>query len=555
MTDSAAQRPQTPLDRFAESWLDETVERHPELRVELNRRGNPSEYADYSPNGLEHERAAVSRMLAALESVPIVDETDEITALELRRTGELSRDRLDAGVDLAEVNNIETPAHTVRMIFDLMPQQSVEDFAAIAERLRNVSAALTGYRSTLREGVARRIVPARRQVRELAAQSEEYARAGGFFSDLIAGVPESAPESLRRDLAEGAAEAQEAYGGLSLFLSRELGPAAREEDAVGRERYSLASREFLGARVDLDETYEWGIAELDRVRAEQAAVADELYPGASVKEAVARLDADPAWLVEGAEHFRAWMQERSDEAIEALDGTHFDISGPMRALECRIAPTQEGIIYYTGPSDDFSRPGRMWWSVPKGQTSFGPWRELTTVYHEGVPGHHLQIATATRERDKLNGWRRVNWVSGHGEGWALYAERLMDRLGYLDHPAYRLGMLDGQRLRAARVVLDIGVHLGKRMPGGGPVWNYDDALTFLEGEVNMDPASVRFELNRYFGWPGQAPSYKIGQRVWEQLRDAAEAAAGSGFRLRDWHSRALSIGSVGLDTLTRVLRP
>ena len=107
----------------------------------------------------------------------------------------------------------------------------------------------------------------------------------------------------------------------------------------------------------------------------------------------------------------------------------------------------------------------MWWSVPEGVTEFDTWRELTTVYHEGVPGHHLQIAQTVYRAELLNRWRRLaSWISGHGEGWALYAERLMADLGYLDDPADCLGMLDGQSMRAARVVLDIGVHCGFPAP-------------------------------------------------------------------------------------------
>ena len=253
------------------------------------------------------------------------------------------------------------------------------------------------------------------------------------------------------------------------------------------------------------------------------------------------------------------MTETSDEAIDALAGVHFDIADPLRKLECMIAPTQSGGIYYTGPSDDFSRPGRMWWSVPADVTEFNTWREKTTVYHEGVPGHHLQIAQAVYVRDTLNSWRRLAcWVSGHGEGWALYAERLMADLGFLDDPGDHLGMLDGQRMRAARVVFDIGLHLGLEVPEewGGGTWDADKGLAFLKANINMPESFIRFELERYLGWPGQAPSYKVGQRLWETARDDARSAArarGEEFSLRDFHARALDLGSVGLDVLRGAL--
>jgi uncharacterized protein (DUF885 family) len=248
------------------------------------------------------------------------------------------------------------------------------------------------------------------------------------------------------------------------------------------------------------------------------------------------------------------MQETSDRAVADLSKHHFDIPDAIKNLECMIAPTQEGGIYYTGPADDFSRPGRMWWSVPEGVTEFDTWRELTTVYHEGVPGHHLQIGQAVYNRATLNLWRRqLGGTSGHAEGWALYAERLMEELGYLDDPADRLGMLDGQRMRAARVVLDIGVHLGKPRLDGDGIWDHDYALGFMRENVNMNDSFVRFEVNRYLGWPGQAPSYKVGQRIWEQIRDAAQTRDGAAFSFKDFHKKALDIGGVGLDTLKATL--
>ena len=285
--------------------------------------------------------------------------------------------------------------------------------------------------------------------------------------------------------------------------------------------------------------------------------ADRIKPGSSVAEAIELLDTDPSRKLNGTDALQAWMQEKSDAAIEAMGASHFDIPAEIRRLECRIAPTQSGGIYYTGPSDDLvTRPGRMWWSVPAGVTTFSTWRELTTVYHEGVPGHHLQIAQTVYRRAALNRWRRLGiWVSGHGEGWALYAERLMADLGFLDDPADYLGMLDGQSMRAARVVIDIGVHCDFPAPAevGGGAWDYDKAWTLLRRHANMAEGFLRFELDRYLGWPGQAPAYKIGERLWLQARDEVQAREGAAFDLTAFHRRALDLGSVGLDVLHRAV--
>ncbi|PPH12649.1 DUF885 domain-containing protein [Rathayibacter sp. AY1C1] len=546
-------REPTAVDAVAERWVDTLVDLDPTLGTAIGRSGANGRLGDYSPAGLEQARAATASALAELEAADPVDDVDRVTAADLGAQLRLSLEGHDAGLPLRDLNVIASPAQELRDVFDLMPTDEVADWEAVAERLLAVPAALEGYAETLREGIRTGVVPARRQVELVAEQARKIAAPRGFFAELAAEAAPAAgslPASLAQRLEDGARRASAAYGSLAQFLRGELAPAATEQDAVGRELYALHSRRFLGAVVDLDETYEWGIEELARTTSEQEAIAREILPGASVAEAIAHLEADPARTLHGVDALQAWMQETSDRSVRELAGTAFDIPEEVRRLECRIAPTQEGGIYYTGPSDDFSRPGRMWWSVPAGVTEFATWRELTTVYHEGVPGHHLQIGQAVHNRARLNTWRRqLAGTSGHAEGWALYAERLMERFGYLDDPADRLGMLDGQRMRAARVVLDIGVHLQKPMPGSGTVWTAESALDFMRANVNMDDAFVRFEVNRYLGWPGQAPSYKIGQRIWEQLRDEAEAREGAAFSLAAFHRRALDLGGVGLDTL------
>jgi uncharacterized protein (DUF885 family) len=553
---SAARRP-TAADAVAEAWVDTQLDLYPEFRVYLGRPGREGEYADYSPAGPERAIAETRRALGEIRAVAVEDAVDAVTVMDLERELQLAIDKHEAGFEQRDLNVIASPAQELRDVFDLMPTDSVDDWSHVATRLGNLPAAMDGYIESLRSGIAAGNVPAIRQVTEVVAQARKQLADTGFFFDLsrnARAAGETLPDSLRADLDRGARASSEAYGTLVEFLTTELAPHAPEKDAVGRELYALASRGFLGATIDLDETYEWGIEELARMTAEQESIAREIKPGASVLEAIAFLDGDPARKLHGTDALQRWMQETSDRAVEELSRTQFDIPDEVKRLECMIAPTQEGGIYYTNPTDDFSRPGQMWWSVPEGVTEFDTWRELTTVYHEGVPGHHLQIGQAVYNKATLNTWRRNAGTSGHAEGWALYAERLMEQLGYLDDPADRLGMLDGQRMRAARVVLDIGVHLEKPLPDGSGQWTGEYAFGFLGANVNMSPEFVRFEVNRYLGWPGQAPSYKVGQRIWEQLRDEAAAREGAAFDIKAFHKRALDIGGVGLDTLRAALR-
>ena len=543
-------RTPTAIDRIAEQWVDTLCELNPDVRIWLGRYGDVTEFADYSPAGQAAYDTAVRSTLNALRSADAVDDVDRVTKLDLTGNLELDLELSESQWHLRDLNNIASPAQGIRDVFDLMPTEGVEAWEAISSKLGNVSSALSGYRQTLADGIRQGLVPARRQIVEVIAQAERNGGPDGFFVDFATNTaPNDLPESLRSELRTAAESARLAYLEFAKFLRDDLVSASHEHDGVGREIYGLHSRYFLGATVDLDETYEWGIDELNRMRTEQEAIAKRIS-GGSVADAVAALDNDPARKIHGTEALQAWMQELSDTAVRELGKEHFDIAEPMRKLECHIAPTKEGGIYYTGPSDDFSRAGRMWWSVPEGVTEFDTWRETTTVYHEGVPGHHLQIAQAVYNSAELNTWRRqLAGSSGHAEGWALYAERLMAELGYLDDDGDRFGMLDGQRMRAARVVLDIGVHLGKKRPDGNGTWDADFAYEFMRDNVLMEDEFVRFEVNRYLGWPGQAPSYKIGQRIWEDLRTESERREGSSFSLPGWHKRALDIGGTGLDTL------
>lgn len=557
-TDTApAARPHTRIDAVADNYTDTLIRLNPTFATTLGLPGHETEYQDFSPAGIAGFAEAARDALAALEGLEPEDDVDAVTLDAMRERLGLQLLIHASGWEYAELNNIASPAQDIRAIFDLMPTDSEQDWEHIAGRAHNVPAAIAGYTESLRLAKDAGKVAAARQVRIVIEQVTKYAAEDGFFAKLAAEAATSTgplPAALQDRLDAGADAARRAYTGLAEFLRTELLPAAPEKDAVGRARYALASRSFLGAEVDLEETYAWGVQELDRLIAEQEQVAATIKAGATIAEAKEILNNDPARQLKGTEALREWMQGLSDKAVAELAGVHFDIPDVMKKLECRIAPTDEGGIYYTGPSDDFSRPGRMWWSVPAGEDTFTTWAETTTVYHEGVPGHHLQVATATYRRELLNKWRRnVCWTSGHGEGWALYAEKLMQELGYLNDPGDHMGMLDMQRMRAARVVFDIGVHLELDMPKrwGSGTWTADKGYSFLKENLPISEGQLNFEFTRYLGWPGQAPSYKVGQRLWEQIR--AELESRPGFNLKEFHTKALNIGSVGLDTLRRAL--
>jgi uncharacterized protein (DUF885 family) len=554
-----ATRTATAVDRVADGYLDEWAALDPFVATEFGIAGHDGEVPDLSPDGLAEISALRQRTLRALSAARPVDAQDRITSAALAEVLTVEEELRAAGAEESNVRNIASPVQTARDSFDLMPTDSAEDWSVVATRLGRLPDALAGYIASLRLAASRGDVSARRQVQAAATQSARNVGPDGFFATLAASAPADLPAAVRADLDAGARAASAAYAELAEFLRTELLDQAPDVDAVGREKYALHSRSFLGATVDLEETYTWGQEELARLGAAMRATAERIRPGATVREVMAELDQDPARMLSSRDALVEWMQAKSDAAVAALADTHFDIPEPVRTLECRIATAGTGVVYYTGPSEDFTRPGRMWWDVPDGDDEFSTWRELTTVYHEGVPGHHLQIAQTIYRAELLNRWRRIaSWVSGHGEGWALYAERLMADLGFLDDPAEYLGMLDGQSTRAARVVLDIGIHCGFDAPaeaGGGP-WTYEKAWDYFGVHCAATESVRRFELERYLGWPGQAPSYKIGERLWLQLREDARAKQGDAFDLKSFHRAALDVGSVGLDVLrSAVLQP
>ena len=554
-TSTQAGRGQTEVDRIAERYFDAMVELSPINATYLGVPGHDEDLDDLSPAGNAAQSQLRQRTLEELRGATPSDDVDKVTVAAMTERLGLAEERYAAGLDEMSLNVIASPLQGVRDVFDLMRQDSVEDWRVFATRMAKIPQALEGYKESLLAARDRGLVAPQRQVVESAKQSRDLTAEDGYFAKLVAD-PRAGDAPLDGDvktqLAEAAQAASAAYGAIADWLERELLPHAPEADACGRERYALESRYFLGASVDLEETYRWGQEQVADLHAQMQAIAEGLEPGASVERGVEILDADERYHLHGTDALKAWMQERADEVITNLKDVHFDIPGPVQRIECMIAPTQTGGIYYTGPSDDFSRPGRMWWSVPKGNTEFRTWNELTTVYHEGVPGHHLQVAQTVYRSELLNKWRRLeSWTSGHGEGWALYAERLMAELGYMDDPGNRMGWLAGQSLRAARVVIDIGVHCGFEAPEevGGGEWTYDKAWTYLTRYGFMDEKVLRFELNRYLGWPGQAPAYKIGERLWLSLRDEVKQRRGDAFDLKAFHRRALDIGGVGLDTL------
>ncbi|MET8727440.1 DUF885 domain-containing protein [Streptomyces parvus] len=544
--------------QVADAYVDALIELDPITGTYLGVPESSRRLPDFSPAGQEASAGLLRetlRKLDAAERLPGADSDAE------RRCGRLLRERLTAELAVHEaeeglraVSNLSSPAHSITEVFTLTPTATDEDWAAVVERLRAVPAAYEGYRASLALGLERKLYGGPRATATFVGQLTEWGGEGegdGFFAEFVA----PGPASLRAELDEAARLATASVLALRDWMRDVYAPAIEgAPDPVGRERYARWSRLYNGTDLDLDEAYAYGWSEYHRLLAEMQTEAEKVLPGAGPWEALAHLDVHGKHI-EGVDEVRDWLQGLMDEAIEALDGTHFDLAERVRKVESRIAPPGGAAApYYTSPSEDFSRPGRTWLPT-MGETRFPVYDLVSTWYHEGVPGHHLQLAQWTHVADTLSRYQAsVGMVSANAEGWALYAERLMDELGFLPDPERRLGYLDAQMMRACRVIVDIGMHLELEIPADSPFhpgerWTPDLAQEFFGNHSGRPADFVESELTRYLSMPGQAIGYKLGERAWLLGRENARAAHGDAFDLKAWHMAALSQGSLGLDDL------
>jgi uncharacterized protein (DUF885 family) len=548
--------------RLADSYVVALAELDPGVAVQLGINPGDDRLPDLSPAGAEAVADLGRRTLAqldALEAAGLDDDESE------RRCARLLRERIsaelsvhDAGEDLrGAVNSLSSPLHVLRQIFVQMPNETEEQWGVIARRLGRAPEALDGYRESLELGIQRGLLSAPRQVAAVLAQLRTWLGDGSgpsWFGAMVA----AGPESLRAELDDAATAADGALTGLRAWMEDVYARAADgTPDAVGRERYRIWSRLWNGADFDLEEAYGWAWEEFHKLDAEMRAEAEKVLGGATPIEAADYLKTQgPA--VEGAEQAREYLQDLMDKTISDLQGTHFDLAEPITHVQAMIAPVGSAPApYYTPPTLDFSRPGRTWLPANK-ENRFPLWFITSAWYHEGVPGHHLQLAQWLHVAGSLSNYQvSMGMVSSNIEGWALYAERLMDELGY-HTSATRLGYLSAQMLRLQRVIVDIGMHLELDFPADSP-FRPGERVTpeatreFMGRYSGLDDELLDGEVIRYLGMPGQAIGYKLGERTWLRGREAARAAHGDAFDLKAWHMAALSQGSQGLDDLYETL--
>ncbi len=537
----------SPISKILDNFIEEGIKLSPIGATMLGVPGHDDRFDDFSMAGYKKQEELARNTLKAIQAETPINEFDRIAK-------DVAIERLSSEIKLSEslesnilFNLIASPVTRVRQVFEMMNKEKPETIANVIKRLNAVEEAFTGWRSALAFAAEQGKVNSQRQVLATAGQLDTFSK--GAFTAVARKFD---PSGSNQELTAAAQRAEKASGDLAKWLRDEYAPKSDPKDGVGAERYQMWARHFTGADLDLRDTYEWGIEQLKMINDRMWVAAKKLYPDAtSLREVADRLDKDPRYTVEGEEELLKKLREFIAAAVERLDGKEFDIDPRIKNCEARLAPEgSASAAYYMGPSEDLSRPGTTWFPT-MGRKVFGWWNIVSTWYHEAVPGHHLQVATTKVNTDRLNRFQRNRvWVSGYGEGWALYAERLMDELGAFEDPGYEMGYLSAQGLRAARIVVDIGMHCGYT-DFDGQVWNAESAFKLLHERALLDEISARSEVDRYLGWPGQAISYKVGERFWMECREAAKQRLGSKFELKKFHSFALNLGPMGLDPFKR----
>lgn len=558
-TDAGSAATEHPVFALSSRFVDDLAALEPMTATFLGLPGRDHEWGDLSPAGADARAALLRRTRDALAALPPAD--SRWSALAVRVLEEDLADGLEAhahGDHLLDLAHLASTVPSMRELCELMPIDTEEQAEALVTRLSTIGEALDGWWACMQEGVRTGRTVAARQVESVIAQLRAGVTPTGAFTLRLADVVAHHP-SLAERAAVAVRAVTEASHRTASRLEQDYLPHALQDEGAGEARYLRNSRRFLGTDIDPVATYAWGWDLIRELTERAVAVAERIDGAAGLDAVVERLQTDPAFAAPSQEAFRELMQERQERALASLSGVHFDVPDEIREVSVSlVAPGAPLAAWYMAPSEDFTRIGSIWWSLGD-RTSVPLFNEVTTAYHEGFPGHHLQVGIQVALSDRLSrSHRLISWRPGYGEGWALYAEQVMDELGELERPEYVLGYLGANLMRAVRVVVDLGLHLGYPIPDDAPLhageaWTYDRAVDALVRLAFLGEDEARSEVTRYLGWPAQAISYAVGKREILALREERQRREGAAFDMKRFHADVLGSGSVGLDHLREIV--
>jgi uncharacterized protein (DUF885 family) len=446
------------------------------------------------------------------------------------------------------VNQMDGPHLRLADLPLSMPFDSLKHYEDYVARLHQISRAFTQTEEVLRAGAKDHLVPVRFLLEKIPAQCDGVIAADPFLLPTKKFPPSISPEDQQR-LTDAItqvvnAEVLPAYRAFSAFISSEYSPRGRSVLSVeslsdGKQRYinDIRSRTTV-SNLTPQQIHDLGLQEIEHIQADMLNIARGLGFAdldalrGSLKTNPRYIPTSSAQILDDFRNYIAQMQPKLTELFGYIPGS------PVTVEAIPEFQAAAATHYQTGTADG-KRPGR----VVVATSNFSQ-RSLiddeATAYHEGIPGHHMQLSVA-QQMTSLPKFRQHSGNSGYSEGWALYAEQLGKEVGFYRDPVSDYGRLTSDLFRAIRLVVDTGIH--------AQGWSRDQVVDFFRKYQAIDEPTIQSETDRYIAWPGQALAYKLGQLKFRELRARAQRELGAKFDIRAFHDEMLNGGALPLDLL------
>jgi uncharacterized protein (DUF885 family) len=547
--------PASPVNVLADRFWEAILEENPTTATMYGDERYDDRLEDPSTAGRLRARALAESTLAAAREIEASDQPleDRITLDMVRVVCELQVEQDDQRVDLLKpVDQMGGPQTLLPTVATFQHADTPERLERFLARLHAYPAYMAANTELLREGIASGLTAPRIVTERTIAQLERLLETPAAESVIVQMAQVASDADRDRVLAVVRDEVIPADQAFLDALRGAYLAASREDPGLwsapnGDALYRTQVLAWTTLALEPADVHQIGLDELEQIEAERRVISRAQGFGDDTAAYRAHLAADPANIPNTAAELLGRAREDIDRAM-ALAPRYF---GTLPRAGCEVRAVEEykekdsPFAYYYPPTTDGSRRG-VYYANTYDLRSRAYSKLASTTYHEAVPGHHFQIAMEM-ENERLSTFRRLGsrMVGGaYVEGWGLYAERLADEMGLFRNEAERFGMLDAMAWRAARLVVDTGLHALR--------WPRQRSIEFLRG-AGLSETDAVIETDRYICWPGQALTYKIGQREIERLRAEIEKRDGSGFDLRAFHDAVLGHGTLPLATLSREL--
>jgi uncharacterized protein (DUF885 family) len=541
-------------DLLNEQW-EYSLRTSPEFASILGDRRYNDQLSDFSEGAVKADLEMSRRFLRRFEAISTVAFSDQE---KLNRDLMLKnlRDSLE-GAEFAgwkmPVNQMAGPHLSAPQLATLFPFATVKDYDDYVVRLGRFPKIFEDTTANMRKGMAARLMPPKFVLEQVAEQANGIATTPAEqspFAQPLDSMPESfsaaEKERIRAAVLDGVRKhIIPAYAKFAAFVRDEYAPKGRTEMGIwslpdGKARYAYLAKGSTTTNLTPEEIHEIGLREVARIEGEMLAIAKPLGFN-DLKSFNASLETNPAVKVSSGEQILEAYRKYTDQMYAKLP----ELFGRLPKAKMEVVPTQpfrernaSAAEYNTG-SPDGSRPGRVYVNTFEAEKRKTLSNE-STAYHEGVPGHHMQLSIQ-QELTDLPPFRQQGGETAFVEGWALYSERLGKEVGFYQNPYNDYGRLNDEMLRAIRLVVDTGLHAKK--------WTREDVVQYFRDHSAIDEVEIQAETDRYIVWPGQALAYKIGQLKIVELRERAQRELGAKFDIRKFHDEVLSAGALPMSQL------